>query len=914
MSKKKKASPKQTKQNVQKPQAKAGKDDSAPQKAAPEAVKKKETQTKAAPPPTTPAKEKSKSKPDIAAPAAPKAEIKPEPKAEAKAETKTEGKVAPKAEKVAAKPEAKKAGQADKQVPAKGKGKKKNKAGKQAVAAEEIEEVIDQEPAVEEAVEQKAADQESENIDKTVEISTPAAAETATSDSVTRKVAKTLIDEEIDATPGREISEGDEQVVELDQGEDAPVEPGDAPRKVAKTMLEVNISGLAEAAAKATGTHKTPPQGSDRKVAKTILEMDTTGLRDSVEASSRAIEDEIAAAIKEAETAESAESVEAAESFEPTESVQDSHPEPSDSKQKVNKISSERPIARTLLDVRAEDLFELVASMEAQEDSETETEQSSPEGSDSEKKIESAPEPIKTDASPPAQPRKVARTMLESDSPDIGKLIAEANAASQNTAPVQQKSPTAEHTSPAVEQDVPAVEPEPVRRQGTDEVSMADLSEFAQALKEDKPMSPPSPRVEKLRKTMMNIRKHGLETSSSYPSVKAPRESIEASSMQSAQEAPAAPEFNLDAKQAPLRVSRSLHTIETLEQPSAGPDEVIDRTVEAPLPDFEGDANSLTKRTGTVEMSVNPHDDFAPEAHEHTPARVTDEGFKGVTTVWPHDQEQQDGEKRTGEGTQPGQRKPERFVARTMLDMDFLKDSLSASVQRAEEKMAESIAQKMSEPPKQVLTQDDYKLAQTGCPFVWTENPDNPKERVKYCTECSLQVYNFSGFDMAEAQSLIFKRENRNNAPLYKREDGKFMTADCPIASKKKKDNQMLIGGAVLVLVLLVIMVVASFLSPQPPPAPPATSDQPSGVSATPDTSPSANTKTGGQSANTGSSTGGDESARPGAYHYVRGKGVIQQKPIIVKPQEPVDNTIPGTTSGFDEGGQFWQYTDKGNN
>lgn len=881
MSKKKKPSPK-TKQSVQKPQAKSNKDDSAPQKAAVEASKKKEQPTK--PAQTEPKVEKASAKNEQSGAkpvqSAPKAEATAAPKAQPKAPEPP-------------KPEAKKTGQADKQVSAKTKGKKKTKVAKQPVAPEEVAPEVAPEVTVTEqkAEVQKAEEREPEAIDKTVEISTPAASETSTSEGSKRKVAKTLVDEE--SEPGKEISEGAESAADAPQtGIEDTIPPADAAvirdaeRKVAKTMLEMNISDLAQAAAQATGTQKASPPENPRKVAKTMLEMDTTGLRDSVEMSSRAIEDEIAAAIKEAETPETAESAQA------DESVQDFTPEPNvaDAKPSSGTKSSERPIAKTLLDVRAEDLFELVASMDTQAESET---------------IEPAAEPVEADtpAPPaPAAPRKVAKTMLESDSPDIGKLIAEANAASL--------------------QDV---EPEPAKRRGTDDVSIEDLSEFAQALKEDKPMSPPSQRVEKLRKTMMNIRKHGLETTSSYPSVRAPRESIEASSIESTGETAAAPEFNMDAKQAPLRVSRSLNTMESLDQISPVAEETIDisaedtidRTVEAPLPDFEGDANALTKRTGTVEMNVDPHDHSAMEPHADTPARVTEEGFQGVTTVWPHDQEQQDIERRTEEGAKSAGRKPERFVARTMLDMDFLKDSLSASVQRAEEKMAESIAQKLAEPAKQLLTQDDYKLAKVGCPFVWSDGADNPKDRVKYCTECSAQVYNFAGFDMAEAQSLIFKRENRTNAPLYKREDGKFMTTDCPIASKKKKDNQMLIGGAALVLILLVIMVVASFLSPQPPPAPPATSDQPPAATDQPPatvTPPSAsNTKTGGQSSGTGTSATGGDSSKPGAYHYVRGKGVVQE-PVIVKPQEPVDNTIPGTTSGFDEGGQFWKYTDQGNN
>jgi len=915
MSKKKKPSPKQTKQSVQKPQTKASKDDSAPQKASVDAPKKKEAQAKPAQPQSASAKstesapakvsktDTSKPKSEASAASASKAEVKPasKTKTEANSEPKTEVKPKPTPEtKPSAKPEAKKTEQVSKQSGGKGKGKKKNKGSKPTEAVEA--------PSLEETEAEGETFVEMSDAAEPASADSPEAAQSVSASEVTdagggRKVPKTLVDDEVASEPGTDSSEGDAPIVENDSVDvEAPAAHGEAPRKLAKTMLEVDIGNLAEAAAKATGTQHEIPQPRERKIAKTLMEMDTTGLRDAVESSSKAIEDEIAAAIKEAETA-------------------DVEVPPSNAA--VNKkVSTDRPIAKTLLDVRAEDLFELVAAVESEkEESEQSTIEASTEISTG---VESDPsgEPVVVERSAPPEARKVPKTLLESDSPDISKIVAQAN----------------EIASGQITDDSEAAAPEKPQAPGTNEVSIEDLSEFAKALKDDKPMSAPTPRVERLRKTMMNIRKHGLASSSSLPKARAPKESIQTSGIHgqvsladlqseeadvgssgaSSESEPMlsdTPSFSMDAKQTPLRVSRSLHTMDNLSIDPAGAPEVetFDKTVEAPLPAFESidatpgemsDDSALVqnKHTGTVEISQDPH--------------AAGSVFDGVTTVWPQDQEHQEQQTDTDEASQPGMRKPERFVARTMIDMDFLKDSLSASVQRAEEKMAESIAQKLSEPQKQLLTQDDYKLAKTGCPFAWGENPDNPKDRVKYCTECNAQVYNFSGFDMAEAQSLIFKRENRTNAPLFKREDGKFMTVDCPIASKKKKDNQMLIGGAALILILLIIMVVASFLSPQPPPAPPATSDQPADFSSPPDSPPTdAGTTTGAPPSSGSDPAGGvEKSSRPGAYHYVRGKGVVQQNPVIVKPQEPTDNTIPGTTSGFDEGGQFWKYQDQGNN
>ncbi len=60
--------------------------------------------------------------------------------------------------------------------------------------------------------------------------------------------------------------------------------------------------------------------------------------------------------------------------------------------------------------------------------------------------------------------------------------------------------------------------------------------------------------------------------------------------------------------------------------------------------------------------------------------------------------------------------------------------------------------------------------------------------------------------DLPEAEELIFKREERRNAALFKRADGKFMTKDCPVAVKKKYGMIMMIAGGILVLAILARM------------------------------------------------------------------------------------------------------------
>ncbi|MCC7532151.1 MAG: hypothetical protein IT342_26850 [Candidatus Melainabacteria bacterium] len=891
MSKKKKTSAKQTKPNLQKPPAKPAKEAAVQKQSAPETSVELDVPLKSVQAQTQPAKGKkldqSASRPSKAESSKAKAEssAKPEPSSSSRGQSSAK-QTAPKSAQSQAKqqkkdsvqqpPEPKKKEEAKPAAKSQkgGKGaKKKDKAPRQSV-----ETVL---PPVEPSV------SEATPIPESASASAPEAK---------RRVPKTLIDEETDFSPGRQGAEGDSTTAAQPASAasaDAPA-PTDAPRRVAKTILEVNIGGLKEAAAKATGIENKaqapPPQ--QREVAKTLMDASTDGLRDTVEASSRAIEDEIAAAIRESDAsaeglADAVEALsrakedeiaaairesqaEAVAQIEPTASPSPAS-EPTDAEQMVANAAkhpevkqADRKIAKTMLDFRADELFELANS-----DFDTLVE-------------EAEPQNPSTPAAPPAspapepaavQPRRVAKTMLELDVPDVNAIVE----AAQSTA------------VESLAQEPVAQEPVAQERRSTyDEVSMDDLNEFAQALREDKPMSA---RAERLRKTMLGIRKHGLASSASLPGVKTTGETQQP---------------QIAAQDTPVRVSRSLHPLDNFSFDNLCPadDETKAETQGDSQGDSFQDAPAESVWPGTVRRIG--HDDPPSAPPEAPPEAPADAEFRGVTTVWPHDEEQKEQQQQQGQEVTARAVKPERFVAKTMLDMDFLKESLSASVIRAEEKLAESIALKAQEPPKQTLTSDDYKLASPNCPFVWTDGGVS-KDRVRYCTHCSSQVYDFSGFDMAEAQSLIFKRENREGAHLYKREDGKFLTNDCPIAVKKKKDKAMLVGGGALALILLLIMVVISLITPQPQVATTrpveAGTEKPAPAAGSSDLKPS--------SAST-SATGAEPE---GTFHYKRGKGITQSPapaPTVVVP--PEDTTVPGTNSGFDEGGRFWQYTDKGNN
>lgn len=54
-------------------------------------------------------------------------------------------------------------------------------------------------------------------------------------------------------------------------------------------------------------------------------------------------------------------------------------------------------------------------------------------------------------------------------------------------------------------------------------------------------------------------------------------------------------------------------------------------------------------------------------------------------------------------------------------------------------------------------------------------------ERVRYCPECKLNVYNFSEISDADIENIVSHREGRLCARFYQRSDGTMLTRNCPV-------------------------------------------------------------------------------------------------------------------------------------
>lgn len=63
------------------------------------------------------------------------------------------------------------------------------------------------------------------------------------------------------------------------------------------------------------------------------------------------------------------------------------------------------------------------------------------------------------------------------------------------------------------------------------------------------------------------------------------------------------------------------------------------------------------------------------------------------------------------------------------------------------------------------------------CPADWEQMRGDAQ--VRFCTHCSLNVYNLSAMSRARAQQLVAEREGRLCVRFYRRADGTVMTQDC---------------------------------------------------------------------------------------------------------------------------------------
>jgi len=89
---------------------------------------------------------------------------------------------------------------------------------------------------------------------------------------------------------------------------------------------------------------------------------------------------------------------------------------------------------------------------------------------------------------------------------------------------------------------------------------------------------------------------------------------------------------------------------------------------------------------------------------------------------------------------------------------------------------------------------DNVRVA-APCPANWDSMYGN--DRIRFCGECQLNVYNLSEMSRADAERLIAHAEGRLCVRYYQRKDGSIITQNCPAGLRALKRRVSRIATAI---------------------------------------------------------------------------------------------------------------------
>jgi hypothetical protein len=94
----------------------------------------------------------------------------------------------------------------------------------------------------------------------------------------------------------------------------------------------------------------------------------------------------------------------------------------------------------------------------------------------------------------------------------------------------------------------------------------------------------------------------------------------------------------------------------------------------------------------------------------------------------------------------------------------------------------------------------DHVTVAAPCSADWNEMAGD--EQVRFCSQCSLNVYNLSSMSKREAESLIARTEGRLCVRFYRRTDGTILTNNCPVGLRAIRRRLSRITTAIISAVL----------------------------------------------------------------------------------------------------------------
>ena len=90
----------------------------------------------------------------------------------------------------------------------------------------------------------------------------------------------------------------------------------------------------------------------------------------------------------------------------------------------------------------------------------------------------------------------------------------------------------------------------------------------------------------------------------------------------------------------------------------------------------------------------------------------------------------------------------------------------------------------------------DHVQVAAPCKADWNQMIGS--ERVRFCAQCNLNVFNLSDMSRLEAESLIARTEGRLCVRFYRRSDGSIITQDCPVGLRAIQRRVSYLARAIL--------------------------------------------------------------------------------------------------------------------
>jgi hypothetical protein len=81
------------------------------------------------------------------------------------------------------------------------------------------------------------------------------------------------------------------------------------------------------------------------------------------------------------------------------------------------------------------------------------------------------------------------------------------------------------------------------------------------------------------------------------------------------------------------------------------------------------------------------------------------------------------------------------------------------------------------------------------CTAAWDEMQGD--DRIRFCQQCRLNVYNLSAMTRQEAEALVRDKEGRLCARFYVRRDGTMLTDNCPVGFRAARRTLVMQLGAI---------------------------------------------------------------------------------------------------------------------